>query len=269
MTIDTLPRTTAPARTRPERAHKGPAFRTSRPGFWRAPFAAPTFRTFGYVLTSLPVAVAGFVFAVTLFSLGAGLAVTLLGLPVFAAMLAGARGLGASERRRARDLLGVVVAGPAPVRGADAEGAWARATGAARGRGGLEGAAVPGRHVPVAGGELRPRGDGLGDRLGAGAVPRVLLGVLALPGLARLPRLRLRLGQRALRVLHRVALAGRGRQRARRPGRPAHAAAAARVDRRGPVGGTGPARPVRPGPRQGGPGRVTAMPPCEPRLPAR
>ncbi|WP_051852346.1 sensor domain-containing protein [Streptomyces aureocirculatus] len=128
MTIDTLPRATATATApvRTDLAYEGTAARTPRPGFWHAPFAAPTFRTFGYVLTSLPVAVAGFVFAVTLFSLGAGLAVTLLGMPVFAAMSAGARGLGAGERRRARSLLGLDVAEPAPVRTADADGAWAR-----------------------------------------------------------------------------------------------------------------------------------------------
>ncbi|EPH43823.1 hypothetical protein STRAU_3141 [Streptomyces aurantiacus JA 4570] len=115
MTIDTFPGTTATAP-----ATKGV------PSAWRAPFAAATFREFGYTLTSLPVAIAGFVFAVTLFSLGAGLAVTLLGLPVFAVMLAGARGLGAVERRRARARLGLDVAEPAPVRTAGGDSGWAR-----------------------------------------------------------------------------------------------------------------------------------------------
>ncbi|QIB44864.1 histidine kinase [Streptomyces aureoverticillatus] len=103
MTTDTLPRTA-----------------------WRSPFSAATFREFGYTLTSLPMAIAGFVFAVTLFSLGAGLAVTLLGLPVFAVMLAGARGLGAVERRRARERLGLEVAEPADVQRKDGDGALAR-----------------------------------------------------------------------------------------------------------------------------------------------
>lgn len=84
-----------------------------RPGFWRAPFASVTFREIGYVLTSLPVAIAGFVFAVTLFCLGAGLLVTLFGLPVLALALAGARGLGRAERLRARAGLGLTVDGPA------------------------------------------------------------------------------------------------------------------------------------------------------------
>ncbi len=139
MTIDTLPHAPAPAPapawaaapdpapervTCPRPASPRPA--SPRPTFWRAPFAAVTFREFGYTLVSLPIAVAGFVFAVTLFSLGAGLAVTLLGLPVFAVMLAGARGLGAVERRRAREQLGVEVAEPAAVRVGDG-GVWARA----------------------------------------------------------------------------------------------------------------------------------------------
>ncbi|GHE87583.1 hypothetical protein GCM10018785_63960 [Streptomyces longispororuber] len=96
-----------------------------RPGFWRAPVSRAAFREFGYALTSLPFAIAGFVFAVTLFSLGTGLAVTLLGLPVYAAMLAGARGLGAVERRRARERLGLEVAEPGAVRVPAAGGAWA------------------------------------------------------------------------------------------------------------------------------------------------
>ncbi|QEU93296.1 sensor domain-containing protein [Streptomyces kanamyceticus] len=63
-------------------------------GFWRAPFAAVTYREIGHVLVSLPVAIAGFGFAVAAVALGAGLLVTVLGLPVLAAALAAARGLG-------------------------------------------------------------------------------------------------------------------------------------------------------------------------------
>ncbi|MFE0105773.1 sensor domain-containing protein [Streptomyces sp. NPDC059009] len=95
-----------------------------RRSFWRAPFSAVTFRELGYTVGSLPVAIVGFAFAVTLFSLGAGLLVTLLGLPVFAAMLAGARGLGAAERGRARGALGLDVAAPAPVAVPEGAGAW-------------------------------------------------------------------------------------------------------------------------------------------------
>ncbi|MEV7197206.1 sensor domain-containing protein [Streptomyces sp. NPDC093510] len=98
---------------------------TSAPGFWRAPFSAVTFREIGYVMLSLPVAIAGFVYAVTMFSLAAGLLVTVIGLPVLAAALAGARGLGAVERRRARVRLGLEVAGPRALDVPRGEGRWA------------------------------------------------------------------------------------------------------------------------------------------------
>ncbi|MFF3496532.1 sensor domain-containing protein [Streptomyces sp. NPDC002795] len=85
----------------------------SRPGFWRAPFSSVTYREIGHTLTSLPVAIAGFVFAVTMFALGVSTLVVWIGLPVLAAALGGARGLGAAERGRARGLLGLDVAAPA------------------------------------------------------------------------------------------------------------------------------------------------------------
>lgn len=121
MSTGTLPYAAAPsAPSAPSAA--GPA---RSPGFWRAPFAAVTYREIGYTVASLPIAVVGFTFAVTMFSLGMGLFVTVLGLPVMAAALAGARGLGAAERGRARAGLGLDVAGPAPVRTSPGEGAWA------------------------------------------------------------------------------------------------------------------------------------------------
>ncbi|MFJ6696877.1 sensor domain-containing protein [Streptomyces sp. NPDC091272] len=93
-------------------------------GFLRGPFAGATYREIGYTITSLPVAVGGFAFAVAMFAAGAGLAVTLLGLPVFAAMLAGARGLGAAERVRARHGLGLRVTGPGPLGAPKRGGFW-------------------------------------------------------------------------------------------------------------------------------------------------
>ncbi|WP_436737911.1 sensor domain-containing protein [Streptomyces sp. BBFR102] len=81
----------------------------------RGPLSAAAWREYGYVFTSFPVAIAGFVFVVTLFSVGAGLAVTVLGLPVLVALLAGARGLGAGERGRAAAVLGTKAEAPAPM----------------------------------------------------------------------------------------------------------------------------------------------------------
>ncbi|MFE2039447.1 sensor histidine kinase [Streptomyces sp. NPDC059477] len=82
----------------------------------RAPFEGRAWREFLYVLLSLPLSIALFTYAVTMFSLGAGLLVTFLGIPVLAAALAGCRGLGAVERARARGLLRLEVAAPEPLR---------------------------------------------------------------------------------------------------------------------------------------------------------
>ncbi|RMB80347.1 sensor histidine kinase [Streptomyces shenzhenensis] len=86
------------------------------PAALRAPFEARSWREFGYVLLSLPIGILMFSYAVTMVSLGAGLLVTFLGIPVLAAALAGCRGLGALERMRARGLLGLEVAEPEPLR---------------------------------------------------------------------------------------------------------------------------------------------------------
>ncbi|MGW2782938.1 sensor histidine kinase [Streptomyces populi] len=82
----------------------------------RAPFEARSWREFGYVMLGLPLGILMFTFAVTMVSLGAGLLITFLGVPVLAAALAGCRGLGSLERARARGLLGVEVAEPEPLR---------------------------------------------------------------------------------------------------------------------------------------------------------
>lgn len=128
MSASTLPHTippgllTAPADRGPDRVP------VKAPGFWRAPFAAATFREVGYTFASLPIAIAGFTFAVTMFVLGASLVMTALGVPVLAAALAGARRLGAAERRRARHQLGLAVGEPAPVPAPRTSGRWAAMT---------------------------------------------------------------------------------------------------------------------------------------------
>ncbi|QIJ64149.1 sensor histidine kinase [Streptomyces sp. JB150] len=94
------------------------------PAGLRAPFEPRAWREFAYVLLGLPIGVLLFVYAVTMLSLGAGLLVTFLGVPVLAAGLAGCRGLGALERTRARALLGMRVADPEPLR-ARRSGLWA------------------------------------------------------------------------------------------------------------------------------------------------
>ncbi|MEU5253129.1 sensor histidine kinase [Streptomyces longwoodensis] len=86
------------------------------PAGLRAPFEGRSWREFAYVLTSLPVSVVLFTYAVTMVALGAGLLVTFLGVPVLAAALAGCRGFGTLERARARGLLRLEVAEPEALR---------------------------------------------------------------------------------------------------------------------------------------------------------
>ncbi|MGW0395347.1 sensor histidine kinase [Streptomyces sp. NPDC003042] len=85
-------------------------------GVLRAPVAARTWREFGYLLLGLPLSTLYFSLAVTGVSLGAGLLVTFLGIPVLAGVLAMCRGFGQVERARVRGLLRVPLADPAPVR---------------------------------------------------------------------------------------------------------------------------------------------------------
>ncbi|WP_039947882.1 sensor domain-containing protein, partial [Streptomyces sp. NRRL S-118] len=85
------------------------------PAALRAPLEARTWREFAYLLLSLPLSVFYFAVALTMASLGAGLLVTFLGIPVLAGALAVCRGFGALERARARGLLGAEIADPVPV----------------------------------------------------------------------------------------------------------------------------------------------------------
>ncbi|CAM5253119.1 histidine kinase [Streptomyces spiroverticillatus] len=107
MATDYAPRT---------RDHLPPRHRV--PAVLRAPFEARAWRELTYVLLGLPLGIVGFTLAVTSLSLGAGLLVTFIGIPVLAAGLMALRGLGAVERGRARALLGLDVESPRPVRGA-------------------------------------------------------------------------------------------------------------------------------------------------------
>jgi signal transduction histidine kinase len=80
-----------------------------------AMFDAVTWREVAHLLLNLLTAVVGFIYVVTTLSLGAGLSVTVVGLPLLALGLAGCRGLGRLERARARALLGVEVDEPRPL----------------------------------------------------------------------------------------------------------------------------------------------------------
>ncbi|MFD7786326.1 sensor histidine kinase [Streptomyces nojiriensis] len=82
----------------------------------RAPVAGRTWREFGYLLIGLPLSTLYFSLVITGVSLGAGLLVTFLGVPVLAGVLAMSRGFGHVERARVRALLGTDIAAPAPIR---------------------------------------------------------------------------------------------------------------------------------------------------------
>ncbi|MFF8698325.1 sensor histidine kinase [Streptomyces albidoflavus] len=86
-----------------------------------------TWREVAYLLANLPCTIVGFVYAVTLLALGGGLAVTVIGLPLLALALGGARLLGRFERGRARRLLGVRVDEPSRLprgNGGGLSGVW-------------------------------------------------------------------------------------------------------------------------------------------------
>ncbi|MFJ9046598.1 sensor histidine kinase [Streptomyces sp. NPDC102347] len=104
-----LPTEPGHARGVGERRHRMPAA-------LRAPVEGRHWRELAYVLLGLPISILLFTYAVTMVSLGAGLLVTFLGVPVLAAALAGCRAFGSVERARARGLLGLRVGEPAPLR---------------------------------------------------------------------------------------------------------------------------------------------------------
>ncbi|MFJ1620085.1 sensor histidine kinase [Streptomyces sp. NPDC088190] len=87
------------------------------PAALRAPVEGRTWREFTYLLLSLPISLVLFAFSITLTTLGVGMLITFLGVPILAGALAMCRGFGAMERVRARGLLKLDVAAPAPVRG--------------------------------------------------------------------------------------------------------------------------------------------------------
>ena len=81
---------------------------------FRAVIAARTWRETLYLLLDLVVGVVGFTFVVTGLSLGAGLLITLVGIPILGLTVLGCRGAAWLERRRAR-LLDLELPDPPPL----------------------------------------------------------------------------------------------------------------------------------------------------------
>ncbi|MEU4084789.1 sensor histidine kinase [Streptomyces aureus] len=86
-----------------------------RPPAVRLAFDPVTWKEISHLLVNLPASIVGFVYAVTMLATGAGLAVTVVGLPLLAAGLRGSRQLGKLERERARRLLGLRIDEPSPL----------------------------------------------------------------------------------------------------------------------------------------------------------
>ncbi|MEV0368593.1 sensor domain-containing protein [Streptomyces sp. NPDC050636] len=85
----------------------------------RAPLSAWTWREIAYLLSNFPLGVAAFVVVVVWLTLGLGLSVTVVGLPLLAVGLMVCRQYGKLERARARALLGVRVEEPSRLRPRD------------------------------------------------------------------------------------------------------------------------------------------------------
>ncbi|MFE9772343.1 sensor histidine kinase [Streptomyces sp. NPDC005931] len=86
-----------------------------RPPPARLAYDRHTWKEIAHLLANLPVSLVGFTYVVVMLFTGLGLTVTVVGFPLLAAGLLGARQLGRLERARARALLGVRVEEPTPL----------------------------------------------------------------------------------------------------------------------------------------------------------
>jgi signal transduction histidine kinase len=74
-----------------------------------------TWKEIGHLLVNLPLTIVGFVYAVCMIGVGVALSVTVVGLPMLAVSLHGARLIGRFERGRARMMLGTRIDEPSPM----------------------------------------------------------------------------------------------------------------------------------------------------------
>ncbi|MFJ3337390.1 sensor histidine kinase [Streptomyces sp. NPDC086766] len=86
-----------------------------RPPPARLAYDLPTWKEITHLLANLPVSLLGFVYVVVVLTTGAGLTLTVVGLPLLAAGLMGARQLGRLERARLRSLLALRIDEPSPL----------------------------------------------------------------------------------------------------------------------------------------------------------
>ncbi|MFP3992522.1 sensor domain-containing protein [Streptomyces sp. E11-3] len=92
----------------------------------RLAYEGQTWREIAHLLLNLPVAMLGFVYVTTVVVAGGLLSVTVIGLPLLAVGLIGARQLGRVERSRARKLLRVRIEEPSPLPKVRDEGYFGR-----------------------------------------------------------------------------------------------------------------------------------------------
>ncbi|MFI1372630.1 sensor histidine kinase [Streptomyces longwoodensis] len=93
----------------------------------RLAYDAQTWKEIAHLLANLPLSLAGFIYVMTVTFTGAMLSLTVIGLPLLALGLMGARLLGRAERARARALLGVRIEEPSPLplrRAGGLQGMW-------------------------------------------------------------------------------------------------------------------------------------------------
>jgi signal transduction histidine kinase len=92
----------------------------------RAPFTRRAWSELLYVLAALPLGVLGLAYAAATLYAGAFLAITLIGLPLVAAAVQGARLVGTLHRRLLHALLGLRIGDPAPRRRASGIVGWVK-----------------------------------------------------------------------------------------------------------------------------------------------
>ncbi|WP_432134279.1 MULTISPECIES: sensor histidine kinase [unclassified Streptomyces] len=101
--------------SQPTRRHGAPRADEPAPPPPRLAFDEHTWREIAHLLANLPMALIGFMYVMTVMVTGAALSLTVVGLPLLALGLTGARLLGRVERARARALLGVRIDEPTPL----------------------------------------------------------------------------------------------------------------------------------------------------------
>jgi hypothetical protein len=88
------------------------------------PFQARSYTNLIYLLLTFPLGLVYFVFLITALSLGVGLSITILGLPILGLAFLASWGLTALERRMAIHLLGAEVPPMGPSPGSSRQGFW-------------------------------------------------------------------------------------------------------------------------------------------------